>query len=162
MDGVALSFHIQRRQTSAASFIAAVATSAGFRGRMAGLAFGFLRMPQPRAAAIKRLGLVQRDGFARVKEREVRAIRLFLVELICLVADGVAFAALHAVPVIVEHFLEWTEIDDSLIFFQARPLFAFEGLDRNGTELDSFDRLPGLIIPVQDLYAVETGLGESS
>jgi len=64
------------------------------------------------------------------------------------------------VVVVIEHFLEWAFVDDGLVAFDARPLFSFECFDRYRTKLDAFDCLPGLLVALENLDAIEAGGGE--
>src|SRR5437773_4886578 len=127
---------------SAASPVASVATLARFSGRVVVLALRFLRMAEAGAPAIERLGLLEWNLRARVNKGEMLAIWLPLVKLIGLVADRVASPAFQAMAVVVEYFLEWSEIEDGLIALEARTLFAFERLQRHRVKLDSLDCAP--------------------
>src|SRR5437879_1195453 len=117
-------------------------------------------MPEASVSAIKRLGAVWQDLFARVNEREVLAIRLSLVELIRLVADRIASPTLHTMAVIVEYFLERAEIDDCLVALEAWTLFAFECPHGHGTELDALNSAPRFFVALENLNAIKAAVAE--
>ncbi len=93
--------------------------------------FRFARMSAGGAAAIERCCVVQRDWFAWLDGFEHAGVRLSLQKAMSLVADGHSFAPRQYVPIVVFDFLEWAAIDQRLIAFQAWPLLAFIGQDRD-------------------------------
>jgi hypothetical protein len=117
-------------------------------------------MPKPSSFAVERLRLVWRNLLARLNEREVLAIRLFFIELTSLVANGVTLPTLHAMVVIIEDLLERAKIYHGLVTLKARALLAFEGTHGYGAEFDSLNRAPRIVIALENLNAVETGLNE--
>src|SRR6266404_1915692 len=139
---------------------AAIAALRGIGGEVVILSFGFLGMTQRGARTVERFRFVERDWSQRFDELEGGGVGSLAIDVVGLVADGIAPAAFHPVVIVVEHFLERAFVDHSLVALDTRSLFAFESFDRHGTELDSFHRLPRLLIAVEDLHAVEAGGGE--
>ena len=74
---------------------------------------------------------MQRHIDNRIDKLKELTIRRFLVEVVSFVADRVAFAALHPMIVVIEHFLEWAAINHGLIPFEAFALFALECFDHH-------------------------------
>lgn len=124
------------------------------------LTFGFLGMAQGGGGAVEGFCFFERDGDQRRDEGKVVAIRRFLVELVGLVADGVALAALHGVAVVVEDFLEGAFVNDGLVALEAGALFAFPRLDGDRAEFDALDGLPRGIVAFEDFDAVKAGILE--
>ena len=58
--------------------------------------------------------------------------------------------------VVIEHFFERPFVDDRLFALEAFALLALERLDGDGAELDAFDRLPRLLVALEETDAVET------
>src|SRR5947208_14974745 len=87
------------------------------------------------AGAIERFCVGQGNIDDRIDKLEEIAIGRFLVEIVNVIADRIPPAALHAVIVIVQHFLEWTAIDHCLIALETFPLIYIERLDRYLTNL---------------------------
>src|SRR5215469_15764537 len=114
---------------AAASAIAPL--TVGFRAGVVILAFGFLGMPQRSTRAIERLRFFERNIDNRIDELEEVTIWRFLVEIVGLVANRVAFAALHPMIVVIQHFLKRSSIDDRLIALKTFALFPFERFDRH-------------------------------
>lgn len=94
---------------AAASAIAAL--TVGFGAGVVILAFGFFGMPQRSAGAVERPRFFERNIDNRIDELEEVTIWRFLVEIVCLVANGVTLAAFHPVIVIIQHFLERTAVN---------------------------------------------------
>ena len=117
-------------------------------------------MSQGGGGAIEGFCFFEWDGDQRRDEGKVVAIRRFLVELVGLVTDGVALAALQCVAVVVEDFFEGAFVNDSLVALEARALFAFPCLDGDRAEFDALDGLPRGIVAFEDFDAVEASFLE--
>src|SRR6185369_14371159 len=76
---------------------------------------GFARVTQLTGLAGEWSGFVQRDFDARIDEDKAVVVRRLFVELIRLVANGVAPAALQAMPVVVQHLAKWPFVNDRLV-----------------------------------------------
>ena len=79
--------------------------------------------------AIEVCGFVERYCVEWFDHFEQSRIRFLLKQPEGLTADSDAFATRIDMTVIVVSPLEWTSIYNRLIAFEARSLFAFEGLD---------------------------------
>ena len=105
-------------------------------------------MTQRRAGAIERLGFGQRHIDNRIDEIEELPIRRFPVEVVSLVANGVALPTLHPMIIIVEHLLERAAINYRLVALEAFALFPFERFHRDRAKLDSLDGAPRIDVPL--------------
>ena len=81
------------------------------------MALGFAGMAFAHGVTIEGSGFIERDRFLRLNELEGACVRRFLVEVEGLVADGIAFAALQGMSVVVEDFLERALVNDGLVVF---------------------------------------------
>src|SRR5438094_1578521 len=97
-------------------------------------------MPQRCTRAIERLRLAQRNIDNRIDEFEKLTIWSFLVEIVGLVANGVAPAAFHSVIVVIDHFLERPTINYRLVALETFALLSFECIDVVGKSLDVMHR----------------------
>src|SRR5437667_63793 len=84
----------------------------------------------------------------------------FLVEIVGLVANGVAPAAFHSVIVVIDHFLERPTINYRLVALETFALLSFECFDGDGTKFDSLHRAPRIDIAFENLNSVKAGLLE--
>ena len=98
-------------------------------------ALGFLWITKFCFDTSKRFGAFQRDRFIGFDPFEVPLVRWFPIDLVILIACGVAFSSLHCKPVIIGHGLEGAFVDNCLISFQTDAFLTFESLDR---DLDDF------------------------
>src|SRR5262245_61611159 len=76
------------------------------------------------------------------------------------IANSVAFAALEAMIVIVEHLFEWTFIKDGLIPFKTGALLAFESFNRDRTKFNPLHCFPGSGFPFQEANTIKTSQHE--
>src|SRR5438105_84435 len=140
-------------------YLAATAAVAALRCIRSGfvvVAFGFLRVTQRSSRAIERLGFLYRDRRERMDELEGAGIRRLAIDVISLVADGIAPAAFHPVIVVIQDFLEGTFVDHCLVALDAWSLLSLEGFNGHRAKLDSFHRLPRWFIAFQNLDTVES------
>src|SRR5436190_11103712 len=117
-------------------------------------------MSQTSARAVEWLRVGQRYIDQRIDEFEKLTIRRFLVKIVGLVANGVAFAALRPVIVVIEHFFERPAINHGLIPLETIALFSFERLNRDRTKFDSLHCAPRLRSAFQDLDSIKAGILE--
>ena len=88
--------------------------------------------------------MFERNVHNRIDELEKLPIWRLLVEIISLIANGIALAALHPVIVVIKNFLEWPAINDRLIALETFALFSLKRLDGYRSELNALHRPPWL------------------
>ena len=121
------------------------------------LTLGLARVAQSSSGTVESGCFFEGDLFAGLNKFKKIAVRLFSIELKRFVANGVTAAAAIAVAVVVDDLFEWALVDNGLVAFEANTFLTLEGLDRERTELDSVDCLPGGGCAFEDSDAVKAG-----
>src|SRR5437899_3019692 len=93
------------------------------------------------ARAVEHAGVYHGDFISRRHENKLLRVRRLRIEFERFVAYRHARAALHRMPIIIDHLLPWAAVNYRLVALDARPLFALVGRDRDGAKLDTFDGL---------------------
>src|SRR5258708_10954315 len=124
-------------------------------------AFGFARIPQERTAgARKRFGVLFVHRSERRNEREGIVIWSLRIKIERFFADGNAHSAAQHLAVIVNHLPERSLINHGLLLLPAFTLFALVGSDGHAAKFDPFDGAPRVLLAVENLNAVESGVFE--
>ncbi len=120
----------------------------------------FARITDRILPAVEWFGRVCVDLRVGREGAEVFRVRRIGIDVECLLANGSPHAPTQQMAIIVGNAFPGAPVDDGLLMILARPLFSFEGANRDTAKLDALDRGPWFDLSLDDFNSVKACLLE--